>query len=248
MSNMYESGSLGDQFKPHQQGPSALPSNWNASMSAQRQSGSLLLKDGDVIEDASGHDRIKFTDDGATIIYDEAENASLTINTDKSITSAAGITATTGGITATAGGITATAGGITATAGDITATAGDIICTAGNIDVVAGTLDVQDGGTVTQSTSKSTTVVLSTYSGQITMHAAELAAGVEVTFTVTNTRIAATDVVIANHGSAGTAGSYLVQANSIASGSYKITVSNVSAGALSEAIVINVALIKGASS
>ena len=241
MSNMYESGSLGDQFKPHQQGPPALPSNWNASMSAQRQSGSLLLKDGDVIEDASGHDRIKFTDDGATIIYDEAENASLTINTDKSITSAAGITATTGGITATAG-------GITATAGDITATDGDIICTAGNIDVVAGTLDVQDGGTVTQGTSKSTTVVLSTYSGQITMHAAELAAGVEVTFTVTNTRIAATDVVIANHGSAGTAGSYLVQANSIASGSYKITVSNVSAGALSEAIVINVALIKGASS
>lgn len=58
-----------------------------------RQTGSLKLNDGDVIEDSSGHDRIKFTDSGATIIYDEAGNASLTVNTDQSTTFASHISA-----------------------------------------------------------------------------------------------------------------------------------------------------------
>ena len=60
--------------------------------------------------------------------------------------------------------------------------------------------------------------------------------------------VAATDVVIAIHGSAGTAGAYLVQANTMASGSFNVTVANLSTGALSEAIVINFVVIKGASS
>ena len=51
-----------------------------------------------------------------------------------------------------------------------------------------------------------------------------------------------------NHGSAGTAGSYLAQANTIADGSFAITVTNVSAGNLSEAIVLNFVALKGASS
>ena len=100
------------------------------------------------------------------------------------------------------------------------------------------------GGTVTQATNKGTGVTLNAESGQITMNNAALAAAAEVSFTVTNDKIAATDVVVVNHGSAGTAGSYLVAANTIAAGSFAITVSNVSAGSLSEAIVINfVALI-----
>ena len=70
----------------------------------------------------------------------------------------------------------------------------------------------------------------------------------EVSFTVTNSKVAATDVVVACHGSAGTAGAYIVSANSIAAGSFKITVSNVSGGSLSEAIVINFVALKGASS
>ena len=81
-------------------------------------------------------------------------------------------------------------------------------------DVTAGSLvGPTTGGTVTQATSsKSTGVTLNTESGQITMNAAQLDAGTEVTFTVTNSKIAATDVVVACHGSAGTAGSYLVNA------------------------------------
>lgn len=104
------------------------------------------------------------------------------------------------------------------------------------------------GGTVTQATDKSTGVTLNTASGQITMNGAALAAGVEVSFTVTNSEVAATDVVVVNHGSGGTAGSYLVQANTVAAGSFAITVSNVSGGSLSEAIVLNFVALKGASS
>ena len=105
-----------------------------------------------------------------------------------------------------------------------------------------------DGGTVTQATNKGTGVTLNTESGQITMNNAALADAAEVSFTVTNSKVAATDVVVACHGSAGTAGAYIVSANGIAAGSFKITVSNVSGGALSEAIVINYVALKGASS
>ena len=116
-------------------------------------------------------------------------------------------------------------------------------------EVTAGSLvGPTDGGTVTQATNKSTGVTLNTESGQITMNNAQLDAGTEVSFTVTNSKIAATDVVVACHGSAGTAGSYLVNANAIAAGSFAVTVSNVSAGNLSEAIVINFVALKGASS
>ena len=115
-------------------------------------------------------------------------------------------------------------------------------------DVTAGSLiGPTTGGTVTQSTNKSTGVTLNTESGQITMNNAALAAAAEVTFTVTNSKVSATDVVVACHGSAGTAGSYLVNANTMASGSFKVTVANVSAGSLSEAIVINFVALKGAS-
>ena len=104
------------------------------------------------------------------------------------------------------------------------------------------------GTTVTQATNKSTGVTANAASGQITMNNAALGAAAEVSFTVTNSEVAATDVVVANHGSAGTAGSYLVQANTIAAGSFKLTVTNVAAGSLSEAIVINFVALKGASS
>ena len=104
------------------------------------------------------------------------------------------------------------------------------------------------GTTVTQATNKGTGVTANAASGQITMNNAALAAAAEVSFTVTNSEVAATDVVVVNHGSAGTAGSYLVQANTIAAGSFAITVTNVSAGSLSEAIVLNFVALKGASS
>lgn len=91
---------------------------------------------------------------------------------------------------------------------------------------------------VTQATSKATAVTLNKLVGKITMNGAALTAGSEVSFTVNNDTVAADDIVSVNHASGGTAGSYLVQPNAVAAGSFKITVSNVSAGDLSEAIVL----------
>ncbi|QDP68227.1 MAG: hypothetical protein Unbinned1007contig1000_39 [Prokaryotic dsDNA virus sp.] len=99
-------------------------------------------------------------------------------------------------------------------------------------------------GSVTQATSKSTGVTLNTVGGLITMHDAALAAAAEVTFTVTNSKVTAGDVIQANHGSAGTGGTYLVQAHTIADGSFQITVGNVSGSSAGEAIVINYLILK----
>ncbi len=118
----------------------------------------------------------------------------------------------------------------------------------GSLSVTIGHITMADGGTVTQGTSKAEPVTLSTQSGQITMHAAQLDAGVEVSFTVTNTKVSATDVIIINHGSAGTAGAYLVGISAVGSGSFSVTVSNVTAGNLSQAIVLNFVVIGGAAS
>lgn len=102
---------------------------------------------------------------------------------------------------------------------------------------------VGEGGTVTQANSKSTGVTLSKKCGQITMNAAALAADTTVTFTLTNTEVVATDIIILNHVSGGTAGSYLLNAQA-GSGSASINVRNITGDTLSEAIVIGFAIIK----
>ena len=100
------------------------------------------------------------------------------------------------------------------------------------------------GGTVTQATSKSTGVTLNKISGQVTMNGAALTAGASVSFTLANSAIAATDVVIVSIGSGASANSYFVVVDAVAAGSCRIHLSNVSAGSLSEALVINFAVIK----
>jgi hypothetical protein len=102
------------------------------------------------------------------------------------------------------------------------------------------------GGVVTQLTSKATAVTLSKSTGQITLDAAALAASTIVSFTLTNTVIEAGDILVMNHISGGTAGSYLLNAQS-AAGSASINVRNISLGSLSEAIVIAFAVIKAVS-
>jgi len=102
---------------------------------------------------------------------------------------------------------------------------------------------IGSGGTVTQASSKATGVTLSKSTGQITLDGAALAASTTVSFTLTNTVIEAGDILIMNHISGGTAGSYLLNAQS-AAGSASINVRNISLGSLSEAIVIAFAVIK----
>jgi hypothetical protein len=100
------------------------------------------------------------------------------------------------------------------------------------------------GGAVSQSGNKSTGVTLNKLTGTITMVNSALAAAAEAKFTVTNSTVAATDVVIVNIKSGGTSGSYLIAVTAVGAGSFDITISNVSAGSLSEAVVISFAVIK----
>ena len=99
-------------------------------------------------------------------------------------------------------------------------------------------------GTVTQLTSKSTAVTLNKPAGRITMDAASLATATNATFTLTNSFISANDtVVLTISGGQATAGSYNVFANSLAAGSVSISLRNISGGTLSEAVVINFAIL-----
>jgi hypothetical protein len=104
------------------------------------------------------------------------------------------------------------------------------------------------GGTVTQATNKTTGVTLNNVVGAITLNAASLAATTSVGFTVTNSAVAATDIVIVNIKSGGTVDSYTVTVDTVAAGSFRISLRNVTAGALAEAVVLNFAVIKGVTS
>ena len=97
-------------------------------------------------------------------------------------------------------------------------------------------------GTVTQATSKSTGVTLNASAGQITMNNASLATATNVTFTLTNSTLSAKDVLILNVTN-GTSGAYNAFVSSNAAGSATITLRNISAGSLSEAVVLNFAIL-----
>lgn len=99
-------------------------------------------------------------------------------------------------------------------------------------------------GTVTQLTSKSTAVTLNKPAGVITMNNASLATATNATFTLNNSFISANDTVILTiSGGQAAPGSYNVFANALSAGSVSITLRNISGGSLSEAIVINFAII-----
>ena len=103
-------------------------------------------------------------------------------------------------------------------------------------------------GTVTQATDKSTAVTLNKSAGRITMNNASLNTATNATFTLNNSLISANDTVILTiSGGQATPGSYNVFANSLSAGSVSITLRNISGGTLSEAVIINYAIIHGAS-
>jgi hypothetical protein len=106
-------------------------------------------------------------------------------------------------------------------------------------------------GTVTQATDKSTGVTLNKSAGRITMNNASLAAGVAVSFILTNSTISINDVLIVNVSSNTTGsalGVYTTYVSYLAAGSALITLRNLSAAtAYSEAVIINFAIIHGQS-
>ena len=100
------------------------------------------------------------------------------------------------------------------------------------------------GGAVTQITSAATGVTLSKPTGQITTVALTTAATAEEEFVVTNTLVAATDVIALSTTYAG-AGTPMLSVRAVGSGVFTITITNVHATlALNAVMVINFAIIK----
>ena len=100
-------------------------------------------------------------------------------------------------------------------------------------------------GTVTQATDKTTGVTLNKSAGRITMNNAALASNTAASFTLTNSLISANDVIILNVSGGGTAAAYTTYVSSMTTGSAVLTLRNLSAGSLSEAVIVNYAIIHG---
>jgi hypothetical protein len=99
------------------------------------------------------------------------------------------------------------------------------------------------GGTVIQATSKATATTLSKVCGTITTAADALAASTTVSFVLTNTAITAADTLEISHVSGGTLGAYAINYTP-AAGSVTIFIRNLTAGSLSEALLLRFAILK----
>jgi hypothetical protein len=119
--------------------------------------------------------------------------------------------------------------------------AGDVLVTGGG-GLGYGT---GSGGAVTQATNKSTAVTLNKTTGQITMNNAALAGGATVAFQVNNSLVATSDNVIVTVGGFS---NYSLSVYIGSAGNFTCKVTNTSGGSLSEALIINFAVIKGATS
>jgi hypothetical protein len=117
---------------------------------------------------------------------------------------------------------------------------GAITSSGGGIGYVAGA-----GGTVTQLSSRTTGVTLSKLCGNITMFSTAQAAQALVTFTLTNTFIAASDTLVVTHISATNGGSWCFS-TVCGAGSATISVKNVSNASITSATPLRFSLIKGA--
>jgi hypothetical protein len=98
--------------------------------------------------------------------------------------------------------------------------------------------------TVTQLTDKSTGVTINASAGQITMSNAQLNATTNVAFTMTNSKLSAKDLVIVNvAGGVASNVTYNCWVSGHVAGSCAFVLRNISAGNLSEAVVLNFAII-----
>jgi hypothetical protein len=108
------------------------------------------------------------------------------------------------------------------------------------IGYVAGT-----GGAVTQITSSSTGVTLNKLCGQISTVSLTTAAGAEEVFTVTNSKVAATDVIPICIGTYAGAGIPIVATKNVRDGQFDVVITNLHASAaLNALLLLNFAVVK----
>jgi len=127
--------------------------------------------------------------------------------------------------------------------GGSAALSGALTTTAGGLGYATGA-----GGTVSQTSNKSTSVTLDKLTGKITTSSAALAGDTTVSFTLNNSTVTAEDHIVADHFSGGTLGSYVITGRATGAGTASITIRNVTGGSLSEALVIKFTVIKGTAS
>jgi hypothetical protein len=99
---------------------------------------------------------------------------------------------------------------------------------------------------VTQATSITTGVTCNAYSGVITTVSQTVAGAAEASFTVTNSKAAATDVVVACIKTHTSGGLFFVACTAVAAGSFQLTLTNLSASAGDNVLVINFVVLKAA--
>lgn len=98
---------------------------------------------------------------------------------------------------------------------------------------------------VTQATNISTAVTCNSLTGVITTVSQTIAAGAEGEFTVNNSEVAATDVVVVAIKTHTSAGDFIAAVSAVAAGSFKIRLTNLNAStAGNNVLVINFAVIK----
>lgn len=103
------------------------------------------------------------------------------------------------------------------------------------------------GSTATQSTSKTNSVTLNNICGQVTCNNSQINGDATVTFTLINSAVAATDVIILNHVGGGNIGEYAL--NGVCdSGSANISIHNLTNTNRSDPIEIRFAVIKSVNS
>jgi len=122
----------------------------------------------------------------------------------------------------------------------VSGSAGVGLNSTGTVGYIAGA-----GGTISQTGNKSGNVTLNKPSGEITMQNTNLAAATTVDFYMTNSTIAATDLLIINQVSTANAGGYTFNAT-CNSGNARIFVRNVMGATAGDAVVLRYAVVKGA--
>lgn len=131
---------------------------------------------------------------------------------------------------------------IGAATGTSLAATGAITSSGGGIGYATGA-----GSTAVQGTSRTTTVVLNKLCGTFTMFSAAQASQALVTFTLTNSFIAAGDFVLVQHISATNGGAWCISVVA-GSGSCTINIRNVTAASITEATPLRITVIKAVTS
>jgi hypothetical protein len=99
-------------------------------------------------------------------------------------------------------------------------------------------------GTVTQGVNKAEPITLNKSAGTVTMNGATLNATTSVNFTLNNSTISAGDAVIVSIvGGTANAGTYTLWVTGLTTGAATLTLRNITAGNLSEAVVFNFVIV-----